>query len=109
MTFVGGVRSGDKLDAMSDDELRSVVLGELRDILHLKGEPQFEHIKRWKKAIPQYRIGYEAVTKACTEFEKTNRGIYFCSNFYRGISIGDCVKNAFETADSIEEYLNLKN
>jgi len=109
MTFVGGVRSGDKLDAMSDDELRSVVLGELRDILHLKGEPQFEHIKRWKKAIPQYRIGYEEVTKACTEFEKTNRGVYFCSNFYRGISIGDCVKNAFETADSIEEYLNLKN
>lgn len=106
MTFVGGVRSGDSLEAMSDDELRSVVLTELRDILNVKGAPQFEYIKRWKKAIPQYRVGYEEVTEACSEFERTNRGIYFCSNFYRGISIGDCVKNAFETAHSIEEYSN---
>lgn len=106
MTFVGGVRSGDSLDAKSDDDLKTLVLGELCEILGVRKEPDFVHIKRWKRAIPQYRVGYEEVTAACSEFEKANRGIYLCSNFYRGISISDCVKNAFDTAGNVEEYSN---
>lgn len=106
VTFVGGVRSGDSLDSRSDDELRSLVLGQLNDILGVAGEPDFIHIKRWDRAIPQYRVGYEDVTAACSNFEKNNRGLYFCSNFYRGISMGDCVKNAYATADNVEKYLS---
>lgn len=106
VTFVGGVRSGDSLDVQSDDDLRSLVLSQLHDILGVAGEPDFVHIKRWAKAIPQYRVGYEDVTAACADFEKNNRGLYFCSNFYRGISMGDCVKNAFATAYDVEKYLN---
>ena len=106
MTFVGGVRSGDSLDARSDDELKELVLGELREILGVTDQPDFVHIKRWRRAIPQYCIGYEDITAACSDFEVNNPGIYFCSNFYRGISIGDCVKNAFETADNIAKYLD---
>lgn len=105
MTFVGGVRVGDKLEEKSDEELTKTVIEQLRDILNVTGEPDFVHIKRWKKAIPQYQVGYEKVTEAAAEFEKNHPGIYFCSNFYRGISIGDCVKNAFETADNIKEFL----
>ena len=106
MTFVGGVRSGDSLDARSDDELKDLVLRELREILGVTDQPDFVHIKRWRRAIPQYRVGYEDITAACSDFEANNRGIYFCSNFYRGISMGDCVNNAFETADNIAKYLN---
>lgn len=105
MTFVGGVREGDKLDERSDEELTNTVVEQLRDIMNVSGEPDFVHIKRWKRAIPQYRVGYEKVTETISEFEKTHPGIYFCSNFYRGISIGDCIKNAFQTADDIENFL----
>jgi protoporphyrinogen/coproporphyrinogen III oxidase len=105
MTFIGGVRSGDKLNEKSDEDLKKLVLEQLGEILGVAGEPDFIHIKRWKKAIPQYRVGYEKVTEAVTDFEKRFGGIYFCSNFYRGISMSDCVKNAFETADNIEKFL----
>ncbi|MCD9185865.1 MAG: protoporphyrinogen oxidase [Pyrinomonadaceae bacterium] len=105
MTFVGGVRAGDKLDAQTDEQLKTTVREQLSEIIGLTGEPDFYHVKRWKRAIPQYRVGYEEVTKACADFEKQNAGIYFCSNFYRGISMSDCVKNAFETADIIENFL----
>jgi oxygen-dependent protoporphyrinogen oxidase len=105
MTFVGGVRAGDKLDEKTDEELKNLVTGQLGEILGASGEPDFFHIKRWKRAIPQYRVVYEEVTKACADFEEQNAGLYFCSNFYRGVSMSDCVKNAFETADNIEEYL----
>ena len=107
VTFVGGVRSGNTLDARSDEELKALVLEQLGDILGVSGEPDFVHIKRWKKAIPQYRVGYEDVTEACSAFETNNPGLYFCSNFYRGVSMGDCVKNAFDTAERIEEYLKV--
>lgn len=105
MTFVGGVRSGDKLDEKSDEDLKTLVLEQLGEILGVAGEPDFFHVKRWKRAIPQYRVGYEEVTASVAEFEKQHAGIYFCSNFYRGISMSDCVKNAFETADSVENFL----
>ena len=105
MTFVGGVRAGNTLDEKTDEELKTLVREQLGEILGTSGEPDFFHIKRWKRAIPQYRVGYEEVTAAAADFEKSNRGIYFCSNFYRGISMSDCVKNAFETADNIEKFL----
>lgn len=105
ITFVGGVRAGAFLESASNEELESMVLEELREILGLRGTPDMVSIKRWPRAIPQYHVGYEAVTNATEKFEKGNPGIYFCSNFYRGVSVGDCVKNAFDTAESIERYL----
>ena len=105
MTFIGGVRAGNKLDEMSDDDVRALVAEQLGELLNVKGEPDMFHLKRWKRAIPQYRVGYEKVTAECAEFEKDNPGLYFCSNFYRGISMSDCVKNAFQTAEDVENYL----
>jgi oxygen-dependent protoporphyrinogen oxidase len=106
MTFIGGVRGGNRLEEMSDDEIKELVTAQLGELLNVKGEPEMFHLKRWKRAIPQYRIGYERVMADCAEFEKQNPGIYFCSNFYRGISMSDCVKNAFQTAHDVEKYLN---
>ena len=105
MTFIGGVRFGDRLDAMTEENIKTLVVSQLRELLEIEGEPDFYHLKQWKRAIPQYRVGYEELTAACAEFEKENPGLYFCSNFYRGISIGDCVNNAFQTAASVEKVL----
>lgn len=105
ITFVGGIRSGDKLNGKTDDELKRTVVEQLGEILGAAGDPDFVQVKRWKRAIPQYQVGYERITEAVADFERRHPGIYFCSNFYRGISIGDCVKNAFETADNIERFL----
>jgi oxygen-dependent protoporphyrinogen oxidase len=103
MTFIGGVRDDGNLDKLSDDEVRSLVTSQLKELLNVKGESEFFHLKRWKRAIPQYRVGYENVTAACADFEKQNPGIYFCSNFYRGISMSDCVTNAFKTAECVQK------
>ena len=88
----------------SDDELFEIVFEELKSILGLREKPEFTHIKRWRKAIPQYLLGYEKVENGIEEFERNNKGIYFCSNFYKGISVGDCVKNAYKSADEIKEF-----
>jgi protoporphyrinogen/coproporphyrinogen III oxidase len=105
MTFIGGVRSGHRLNEMSDDDVKKLVTEQLGELLQVSGEPDMFHLKRWKRAIPQYRVGYEQVMADCAEFEKHNPGMYFCSNFYRGISMSDCAKNAFQTAADVEIYL----
>ena len=103
-TFVGGARKAGVFEK-SDEELFEIVYGELNDILGLNAIPAFRHIKRWPKAIPQYEIGYDKVEVAIEDFERDNKGIFFCSNFYRGISVGDCVKNSYGIADRISDFL----
>lgn len=107
-TFVGGARSAELFEK-SDEELFEIVSGELRDILGLSEKPDFTHIKRWRKAIPQYEIGYEKIEAAIEDFERKNAGIYFCSNFYKGISVGDCVKNAYALAEEISHEQTRKS
>ena len=99
-TFVGGARNAELFEK-SDDELFEIVFEELKSILGLIVKPEFTHIKRWRKAIPQYLLGYEKIENGIEQFEVNNKGIYFCSNFYKGISVGDCVRNAYALADNI--------
>jgi len=73
----------------------------LGSILRIKGEPVFTAVKKWKKAIPQYNIGYEKVPIAIDNFKKNYPGIYLCSNYYKGISVSDCIKNGADTASEI--------
>jgi oxygen-dependent protoporphyrinogen oxidase len=102
--FVGGSRSAELFEK-TDEELIEIVYKELRDILGLKEKPAFVRVKRWSRAIPQYNLGHEKVEKGIEDFSAKIRGIFFCSNFYKGISVGDCVKNAYRTADEIEKFL----
>lgn len=102
--FVGGARNAAVFEK-TDAEIADIVSAELESILGAQGKPDFLHIKRWAKAIPQYNIGYEKVENGIEVFENVNRGIFFCSNFYRGISVGDCVKNAYRTAGEITDFL----
>ena len=68
-TFVGGARNA-AIFEKSDEELFEIVYRELKDILGLREKPDFTHIKRWRKAIPQYLFGYEKVENAIEEFER---------------------------------------
>jgi len=102
--FVGGSRNAELFEK-TDEELIGIVYQELQGIVGLKEKPAFMHVKRWSRAIPQYNVGHEKVEKGIEDFSAKMRGIFFCSNFYKGISVGDCVKNAYRTADEIEEFL----
>lgn len=99
-TFVGGARQPE-ICGRSDAELYETVFAELETILDLREPPVFRHLTRWRRAIPQYNIGYDKIETAIENFENVNRGIFICSNFYEGISVGDCVKNAYALAEKI--------
>ena len=99
-TFIGGSRNPE-LARQAEDKLTRTALEELGPLLGLVGEPVFTGVKKWDRAIPQYNVGYGSVVEAIDSFRKDHPGIHFCSNFYRGISVSDCVKNAAVTAAAV--------
>ncbi|MCA1638998.1 MAG: FAD-dependent oxidoreductase, partial [Acidobacteria bacterium] len=103
-TFIGGVRNAELFDE-SDEILFNLAFEELNDLLGLKNKPVFQKIRRWERAIPQYNLGYEKVVDSIESFKMENPGFLFCSNFYRGVSVGDCIKSSLTTSEEVSDYL----
>ncbi len=106
-TFVGGARQPE-LVASSDEHVTDRVLSDLESLMDLQGDPSLVVIKRWQRAIPQYNLGHLDVMAAVDAFEQRFPGLYFCSNFRGGIAIGDCIFNAKNTVERVEEFLSQK-
>jgi oxygen-dependent protoporphyrinogen oxidase len=103
-TFVGGMRQPD-LPNRDDRELQQLVLNELRDILGVSGAPDFIHIRRYEKAIPQYLLGHQRFLDLLNDAEREFPGLHFATNYRGGISVADCIKQAREMATKIHNEL----
>ncbi len=107
-TFVGGGRQPD-LENRDEKELCDLALTELKNIMQITGNNVYLRVTRWQKAIPQYELGHLANVEALERCEQRFPGLYFCSNFKGGISVGDCVKSSRDTAHRIASSLNDPN
>ncbi len=103
--FVGGGRQPDLVNK-DEKELCDLALTELKNIMQITGNDVYLRVTRWQKAIPQYELGYLANVEALERCEQRFPGLYFCSNFKGGISVGDCVKSSRDTAHRIASSLN---
>jgi len=99
-TFVGGSRQPGNA-RMSEDDLIRMTREELEALMGLRGEPVFARVHRWEKAIPQYHLGHLNIMGSIDRLEESIPGLFVCSNFRGGISVGDCVKNASALAHRI--------
>lgn len=96
--FTGGSRHP-QISSLTDAEITQKAFEDLKQILQIMGNPVITHIKRWKRAIPQYTFGYESVLNAKSKFESANPGIYLSGNYTGGISVGDCIKNGWKLSN----------
>ena len=102
-TFVGGMRQPELVD-LSNNELTDLVLKELNEIMALVGKPDVVKIKRWRKAIPQYKLGHQNRMDAIQTFEAEYPGIFISGNFRNGISVGDCILQSETIADRARKF-----
>ncbi|MBV9240858.1 MAG: protoporphyrinogen oxidase [Acidobacteria bacterium] len=98
--FIGGSRRPELCDR-DDGKIIELATSELASIMRITGAPVFTDIKRWERSIPQYNIGYEKVTTAVETIQDKNSGLVICSNFYKGIAVGECVKNSITAAERL--------
>jgi oxygen-dependent protoporphyrinogen oxidase len=100
-TFVGGMRQP-ALVNLDDNDLRQLVLDDLRDLIGAKGSPDFFHIRRYQKAIPQYMLGHQRFVDLMKDAESDFPGLHLAANYRGGVSVADCIKQAREIATKIQ-------
>lgn len=96
----GGARYPEIVDK-SDEEVLEEVTDCLRELLGIKGDFELTNIVRWKMGIPQYEIGYRKIEAEIDLFLDAHHNFKIASNFYKGISVSDCVKNGSLVAKSL--------
>jgi len=99
-SMVGGARAPE-LALLPDEQLISRVRSDLQDILGITAEPDFIRIFRHQKAIPQYVVGHAARLAAINVHLQRYPGLVLTGNAFKGVSLNDCVVNAWKTAQSL--------
>ncbi len=102
-TMVGGHRTP-ALAELPDEQLLDRVKADLKDICGLSQEPVFSRIFRHSEAIPQYLVGHAERLDSIARILRRHPGLVLTGNALRGVSLNDCVVNAWKTAESLPQY-----
>lgn len=98
--IIGGQRNPE-LVVKDEEELISIARDGLRQTMALTTPPYLTLAQRWYKAIPNYNVGHLDLVKTIFSSLHKHKGLYLCSNAYKGVSMNDCVKNAKLCAEAI--------
>ena len=104
--FLGGARGAQVL-ALSEDEILSIVREELDQILHLKAEPLFARVFKWRGAMAQYGVGHLERLKRIEALRQKLPGLALAGNGYSGIGVPDCVRSGTAAVDATLDALGL--
>ncbi len=90
--FIGGRRQP---EAAEGDDAQQVqqVLYDLRDLLGIRGNPVWQQVSRWPRAIPQYELGHLERIKRLDAALAHHEGLHLAGNWRDGIAVGDCLEN----------------
>jgi oxygen-dependent protoporphyrinogen oxidase len=99
-SYIGGMRAPE-LALKPMDEIRRLIMADLRDLLGVTGEPVWAHVRQWPKAIPQSEVGYGRFKEFMDAFEATHSGILFAGHYRDGISLSDSILAGFKAAERI--------
>ena len=103
--FLGGIKKPE-LFAQNNEQISSLVLNEITEMLHLKKcEPDLLRIFRYEKAIPQYGRNSKERLEAITKLQKKYPGLILAGNIRDGIGMADRIKQAKTIADEVLEKM----
>jgi oxygen-dependent protoporphyrinogen oxidase len=103
-SYVGGERSPE-LASLPVDKLVQLVRDDLRTLLGVRGEPVFQQVTLYPRAIPQYNVGYGKFKALLDTIEARAPGLFFAGHFRDGVSLGDSIVSGVNIAGRAEEML----
>ena len=96
-SMVGGMRQTG-LVQLPDAKLIDLVKRELTATMGVDTSPDFVRIYRHAKSIPQYVVGHAQRQASITRLLQKYPGLILTGNAYNGVSLNDCVANAYRVA-----------
>lgn len=94
LRVISGGRRDPGFLALSDDEALASVKRDLRLALSVTAEPSAIWFRRWRGAIPQYRLGHAAAMLAAQAELETVGGLDLTGDVVAGVGVADCVRHA---------------
>lgn len=88
------------------EDIEKQVIAEFSELMAISSEPVYLKSKLWRKAIPQFHVGYQSVRDIIKEAEKEHVGFYIGGNYRWGVSVPDCVKGAEDLVHLIKDQNN---
>ncbi len=101
--YLGGATDREVVE-LSEEEILETVERELREILGVPGI-EFGRVKVWKRAIPQYTVGYGRFLKLAEDMERDYKGLFLAGNYIGGVSVADCIRNSKKVAEKVLRFL----
>jgi oxygen-dependent protoporphyrinogen oxidase len=102
--FLGGA-TDPGIANLDRDAVKAIVLADLRTVLGITAAPVAYHEVIWPKAIPQYRLPHRALVAAIEARERAHPGFALAGNAYRGLGVGDNVRDALAVATRLSKAL----
>jgi len=99
-TFVGGAMQPE-LMKLTDDEIKALVRGELRDLLGVGGKPDFEIVARWTRSMPQYHVGHLDLVGRIEADVNRFANLALAGNALHGVGIPDAVHSGELAAERV--------
>ncbi|ART62259.1 protoporphyrinogen oxidase [Kushneria marisflavi] len=90
--FIGGRRQPEAAEGSDAEQIRQV-LYDLRDLLGIRGDPVWQQVNRWPRAIPQYELGHLKRIARLDRALEHHSGLSLVGNWRDGIAVGDCLEN----------------
>ena len=93
--------------ALSEEQILTIVREELDQILHLKAEPLFTRVFKWKGAMAQYGVGHLDRLERIATLRKNMPGLALAGNGYNGIGVPDCVRSGTAAVEEMLKQLGI--
>jgi len=102
--YVGGTRAPE-LALAGFERQRELALADLRKLFGVEGRPVFSHHFTFRKAIPQYEIGFGKYRALMTDLEDRAPGLFLAGHFRNGISLGDSLVAGHGASERIAAFV----
>jgi oxygen-dependent protoporphyrinogen oxidase len=98
--FAGGARYPE-FAVMPDHELVPLLLGALRKIIKIDGEPMFTMAAHWANTMPQYNVGHRERIREIESLVSAESSLALAGNAFCGVGIPNCIHTGFVAAEKI--------
>jgi oxygen-dependent protoporphyrinogen oxidase len=102
--MIGGATDPSVSD-LSDGALLDTVRADLERTMGLRLAPEFVHIVRHRRGIPQYTIGHLGRLDRIESGLAGAPGLFLAGNSYRGVAVNSCIEEGRKLAARITTHL----
>jgi len=91
---------------LSDAEIETIVLEDLKKTMNIEAKPQFTIVSRWVKSMPQYTVGHkQRVEEMKEKLREDMPGVFMTGSSFEGIGLPDCIDQGKKAVLDVLQYI----